>query len=134
MSENGNVNVPFTRGDVERLKAIELSSSSTTEALKALVIAVRQYEEAHSKLRSELLQMSNSGVLEAEKFRLFVGVTQGYEDAHLVLHEKLTIIIADLVQFVKGSRLARRIVVGILSGGVGLWLLQLIASTLGWVK
>jgi hypothetical protein len=132
MSEN--VTVPFTRDDVERLKAIELSSSSTTEALKALVIAIRQYEEAHSKLRNELSQMSNLGMLEAEKLRLFVGVTQGYEDAHLVLHEKLSVIVADLVQFVRGSRLARKIGVGILSGGVGLWLLQLIASALGWVK
>jgi len=132
MSEN--VNAQFTRDDVERLKAIEISSASTTESLKALVVAVRQYEEAHAKLRSELLQNTNLSGLEAEKLRIFVLATQGYEDVHLVLHEKLTLVVADLVQFVRGARVARKIVLGILSGGVGLWLLQLIASTLGWVK
>ena len=129
-----NINVPFTRDDVERLKAIELSSCSTVEALRALVIAGRQYEEAHTKLRNEVLQISNYSGAEAEKLRVFVVATQGYEDAHFVLHEKLMTILADLVQFVRGWRLARKIVIGILSGGVGLWLLQVAASTLGWVK
>lgn len=65
----GEAQVPFTRADVERLKAIEISSGATAEALKALVIAVDSYEQAHSKLHEELVKITTNNAQFVRGFR-----------------------------------------------------------------
>lgn len=61
--------VPFTREDVERLKAIEISSGATAGALTALAEAVKVYEEAHSKLHEQLIKQTNDNAQFVRGFR-----------------------------------------------------------------